>query len=112
MRSEIDLEELIHLVHQNPNDVTVRPSKVRSMFAMRACRSSIMIGKTLSFKTMAEVVGHMVCNNIVFFPVTSIKKNEKILLRAGENGKNIGSAIINKRFLPCNLFLFMTIENV
>jgi DNA mismatch repair protein PMS2 len=29
------------------------------MFAMRACRSSIMIGKTLSRKQMQQVVVHM-----------------------------------------------------
>ncbi|OJD25745.1 hypothetical protein ACJ73_02887 [Blastomyces percursus] len=36
-----------------------RPSKVRKMFAMRACRSSIMIGKTLTMKQMDRVVKHM-----------------------------------------------------
>ncbi|WEW57271.1 ATP-binding mismatch repair protein [Emydomyces testavorans] len=36
-----------------------RPSKVRKMFAMRACRSSIMIGKSLSIKQMEKVVRHM-----------------------------------------------------
>ncbi|KAK2789981.1 hypothetical protein FQN52_005789 [Onygenales sp. PD_12] len=36
-----------------------RPSKVRKMFAMRACRSSIMVGKTLTIKQMENVVKHM-----------------------------------------------------
>lgn len=36
-----------------------RPSKVRKMFAMRACRSSIMIGKALSRQQMERVVRHM-----------------------------------------------------
>lgn len=36
-----------------------RPSKVRKMFAMRACRSSIMIGKALSRQQMERVVQHM-----------------------------------------------------
>lgn len=36
-----------------------RPSKVRKMFAMRACRSSIMIGKALSQRQMEKVVRHM-----------------------------------------------------
>lgn len=36
-----------------------RPSKVRKMFAMRACRSSIMIGKALSHRQMEKVVRHM-----------------------------------------------------
>ncbi|KAH8751999.1 hypothetical protein F5883DRAFT_206663 [Diaporthe sp. PMI_573] len=36
-----------------------RPSKVRKMFAMRACRSSVMIGKALSHRQMDKVVRHM-----------------------------------------------------
>lgn len=36
-----------------------RPSKVRKMFAMRACRSSVMIGKALSHRQMEKVVRHM-----------------------------------------------------
>ena len=58
-----DLEELIHLLSENPvvsaDSVVPRPSKVRKMFAMRACRSSVMIGKTLTTKQMATIVNHM-----------------------------------------------------
>ena len=61
-----DLEELIHLLSESPVAATSvkstsipRPSKVRKMFAMRACRSSIMIGKTLTNKQMSTVVKHM-----------------------------------------------------
>ncbi|DBA95699.1 hypothetical protein WJX82_003265 [Trebouxia sp. C0006] len=36
-----------------------RPSRVRAMLAMRACRSSIMIGKALDMKTMRSVVSHL-----------------------------------------------------
>ncbi|KAI7786321.1 DNA mismatch repair protein pms1 [Diaporthe eres] len=36
-----------------------RPSKVRKMFAMRACRSSVMIGKALSHRQMEKVIRHM-----------------------------------------------------
>ncbi|RVD89908.1 uncharacterized protein DFL_000895 [Arthrobotrys flagrans] len=54
-----DFEELLHLIREHPNDDTVRPSKVRAMFAMRACRSSIMIGRTLGVKDMKRVVKHM-----------------------------------------------------
>lgn len=58
-----DLEELIQLLAEAPvnsKESTVpRPSKVRKMFAMRACRSSIMIGKTLSVRQMEKVVQHM-----------------------------------------------------
>ncbi|KAJ5984270.1 hypothetical protein N7481_006369 [Penicillium waksmanii] len=57
-----DLEELIVLLSESPaaNSVSVpRPSKVRKMFAMRACRSSIMIGKTLTARQMQRVVYNM-----------------------------------------------------
>ncbi|RJE19146.1 DNA mismatch repair protein [Aspergillus sclerotialis] len=63
-----DLEELIALLSESPtlstsaatSDAYIpRPSKVRKMFAMRACRSSIMIGKTLTQKQMARVVRNM-----------------------------------------------------
>ena len=36
-----------------------RPTKVRKMFAMRACRSSIMVGKSLSHKDMRKVIRRM-----------------------------------------------------
>ncbi|MCJ1378671.1 hypothetical protein MMC17_001770 [Xylographa soralifera] len=36
-----------------------RPSKVRRMFAMRACRSSVMVGKTLTREQMGRMVGRM-----------------------------------------------------
>lgn len=57
-----DLEELISLLqdHQSASANSVpRPSKVRKMFAMRACRSSVMIGKSLSLKQMEKLVRHM-----------------------------------------------------
>jgi DNA mismatch repair protein PMS2 len=57
-----DLEELISLLadHQATSENTIpRPSKVRKMFAMRACRSSVMIGKSLPNKQMEKLVRHM-----------------------------------------------------
>ncbi|KGO74651.1 DNA mismatch repair protein, C-terminal [Penicillium italicum] len=58
-----DLEELIVLLSESistSNGASVpRPSKVRKMFAMRACRSSIMIGKTLTSRQMERVVQNM-----------------------------------------------------
>lgn len=58
-----DLEELLHLLTESPGltqtSIVPRPSKVRKMFAMRACRSSIMIGKPLSETKMRTVVSHM-----------------------------------------------------
>lgn len=57
-----DLEELIVLLSEMPATGTKyvpRPSKVRKMFAMRACRSSIMIGKNLTERQMEKVVRNM-----------------------------------------------------
>jgi len=50
-----DLEELLALLVENPTGSIPRPSKVRKMFAMRACRSSIMIGRTLTLNQMGKV---------------------------------------------------------
>ncbi|KAG8795524.1 hypothetical protein FRC12_013323 [Ceratobasidium sp. 428] len=50
-----DLEEILHQMQEgNPGD-TVRCSKARAMFAMRACRSSIMIGTALKQRHMINV---------------------------------------------------------
>ena len=58
-----DLEELIALLAENPSSSSLesvpRPTKVRRMFAMRACRSSVMIGKTLTLKQMGTLVRKM-----------------------------------------------------
>ncbi|KAH8427476.1 ATP-binding mismatch repair protein PMS1 [Aspergillus melleus] len=63
-----DLEELIVLLSEMPavsatgsasHMYIPRPGKVRKMFAMRACRSSIMIGKNLTQKQMVKVVRNM-----------------------------------------------------
>jgi len=56
-----DLEELLHLLSETPagSSEIPRPKKVQRMLAMRACRSSIMVGKTLTMKQMQKVVRHM-----------------------------------------------------
>ncbi|GJC88234.1 DNA mismatch repair protein PMS1 [Colletotrichum liriopes] len=58
-----DLEELISLLGDHhlteASSSAPRPSKVRSMFAMRACRSSVMIGKALAQRQMEKLVRHM-----------------------------------------------------
>jgi DNA mismatch repair protein PMS2 len=59
-----DLEELLSLLHENAPSMSgslyvPRPSKVRKLLASRACRSSIMIGKTLRAAQMEKVVRHM-----------------------------------------------------
>lgn len=61
-----DLEELLALIFDNPPSSSMststqipRPSKVRKLLASRACRSSVMIGKTLQNARMKEIVKHM-----------------------------------------------------
>ena len=68
-----DLEELISLLSlSEDSDIALptstlsldgkiipRPSKVRKLFAMRACRSSIMIGRTLTHAQMCRLVRNM-----------------------------------------------------
>ncbi|KLO10376.1 hypothetical protein SCHPADRAFT_832663 [Schizopora paradoxa] len=64
-----DLEELLELLQDQPtpsNTETpskprrmVRCSKARAMFASRACRKSVMIGKALTKQQMTSVVRHM-----------------------------------------------------
>lgn len=73
-----DLEELISLLSESPAPSSFaagvvdstsiqpalrrhipRPSRVRKMFAMRACRSSVMIGKSLAKPQMAKLVRNM-----------------------------------------------------
>lgn len=57
-----DLEELIAMLGDSPSDSSThipRPAKVRKMFAMRACRSSVMIGKALTSSQMYTLVRHM-----------------------------------------------------
>eukprot|EP01025_Chloroclados_australasicus_P000897 TRINITY_DN103081_c0_g1_i1.p2 TRINITY_DN103081_c0_g1~~TRINITY_DN103081_c0_g1_i1.p2 ORF type:complete len:201 (-),score=26.91 TRINITY_DN103081_c0_g1_i1:315-917(-) len=46
-------------VNQNTSQSVFRPSKVRAMLASRACRSSIMIGKSLDVRKMRQVVHHL-----------------------------------------------------
>ncbi|KAF5376466.1 hypothetical protein D9615_008594 [Tricholomella constricta] len=54
-----DLEELIHLMRDRPTGQMVRCSKARAMFAMRACRKSVMVGMPLNRQQMSLVVRHM-----------------------------------------------------
>lgn len=54
-----DIQELIYLIDTHPGQKDIKCSKLRSMFAMRACRSSIMIGKPLTKKIMTTVVRHL-----------------------------------------------------
>ncbi|CAJ0551199.1 Ff.00g111290.m01.CDS01 [Fusarium sp. VM40] len=56
-----DLDELIALLGEESSESKhiPRPSKVRKMFASRACRSSVMIGKALTHGQMETLVRHM-----------------------------------------------------
>jgi len=54
-----DLEELLHLMQDQPTGHMVRCSKARAMFAMRACRKSVMVGMPLARQQMTSVVRHM-----------------------------------------------------
>lgn len=61
-----DLSELLALIMENPPSSSLstsqhipRPSKIRKLLASRACRGSVMIGKTLKTGKMEEIVRHM-----------------------------------------------------
>lgn len=58
-----DIDELIFMLQDGTSDssflATCRPSRVRAMFASRACRSSVMIGKSLTKSDMRRLVDHM-----------------------------------------------------
>ncbi|EDO31419.1 predicted protein [Nematostella vectensis] len=53
-----DVEELIFMLSDAPG-ILCRPTRVRKMFASRACRMSIMVGTALSHAHMQGIVGHM-----------------------------------------------------
>lgn len=58
---ESDFHELIHLTNQagSVNNKHVKCSKIRTILALRSCRSSIMIGQPLSTSTMKRVVHNL-----------------------------------------------------
>ncbi|XP_042870177.1 mismatch repair endonuclease PMS2-like [Penaeus japonicus] len=53
-----DIDELIFMLSDAPG-VMCRPTRVRAMFASRACRKSIMIGTALTKAQMQKLVCHM-----------------------------------------------------
>ena len=53
-----DIEELLFMLSDSPG-VMCRPSRVRSMFASRACRMSTMVGTALNHSQMKTLVSHM-----------------------------------------------------
>lgn len=56
-----DLEQLLHILSDGarPAGQMVRCSKARAMFAMRACRRSVMIGKALTKGQMVNLLKNM-----------------------------------------------------
>ncbi|TDL18204.1 DNA mismatch repair protein MutL [Rickenella mellea] len=54
-----DLEELLQLMRDQATGKMVRCSKARAMFAMRACRKSVMVGAALTHGQMTSIVRHM-----------------------------------------------------
>ncbi|XP_005145373.3 mismatch repair endonuclease PMS2 isoform X1 [Melopsittacus undulatus] len=53
-----DIDELIFMLSDCPG-VMCRPSRIRQMFASRACRKSVMIGTALNVQEMRKLVTHM-----------------------------------------------------
>lgn len=53
-----DIDELLFMLSDSPG-VLCRPSRVRQMFASRACRKSVMIGTPLTISDMKKLVSHM-----------------------------------------------------
>ncbi|CAH1179554.1 unnamed protein product [Phaedon cochleariae] len=53
-----DIDEMLFML-QDSSQTMCRPSRVRSMFASRACRKSVMIGQTLTKSDMRRLVDHM-----------------------------------------------------
>ncbi|XP_061401293.1 mismatch repair endonuclease PMS2 [Musca vetustissima] len=54
-----DIDELIFMLQDAPEGTMCRPSRIRAMFASRACRKSVMIGTSLKKSTMEMLVKHM-----------------------------------------------------
>lgn len=53
-----DIEEMLFMLREAPSE-HCRPSRVRAMFASRACRKSVMIGTALKKSDMRTLVDHM-----------------------------------------------------
>ncbi|RZF47591.1 hypothetical protein LSTR_LSTR012213 [Laodelphax striatellus] len=53
-----DVDELLFMLQDSPHTLC-RPSRVRAMFASRACRKSVMIGTALSTSNMKTLLVHM-----------------------------------------------------
>jgi len=57
-----DIEELVFMLSElgcDGDTSSLRPSRVRAMFASRACRKSVMIGRSLTRSHMTKLIRHM-----------------------------------------------------
>ncbi|KAI5966940.1 PMS1 [Candida pseudojiufengensis] len=54
-----DFYELITLINEQPSNKNIKCSKIRKILAMKACRSSIMIGSSLRRDKMKEIIGNL-----------------------------------------------------
>ncbi|KAF5272790.1 hypothetical protein FQA39_LY07817 [Lamprigera yunnana] len=54
-----DIEEMLFMMQEEVNVSVCRPSRIRSMFASRACRKSVMVGCPLDKTEMRRLVDHM-----------------------------------------------------
>lgn len=54
-----DIDELIFMLKDAPKGTICRPSRIRAMFASRACRKSVMIGDILNQSAMRKLLNHM-----------------------------------------------------
>eukprot|EP00798_Chlamydomonas_sp_ICE-L_P008060 gene8060-1296_t len=54
-----DCMEMVAMLKAGERPEDIRPTKVRAMFASRACRTSIMIGKALEVSQMYRVLEHL-----------------------------------------------------
>ncbi|KAF1751505.1 hypothetical protein GCK72_018059 [Caenorhabditis remanei] len=53
-----DLEEILAVVSDYPNQM-YRPVRIRNIFASKACRKSVMIGKPLDQREMTRIIRHL-----------------------------------------------------
>ncbi|CAO3632457.1 unnamed protein product [Cunninghamella echinulata] len=58
MLDKKDISELVHLINERPGEM-VRCSRIRGMFASRACRKSVMIGDSLNKSQMIKIIRNM-----------------------------------------------------
>ncbi|KAK4872638.1 hypothetical protein RN001_014667 [Aquatica leii] len=54
-----DIEEMLFMMQEEVNVTACRPTRIRAMFASRACRKSVMIGCPLNQSDMRRLIDHM-----------------------------------------------------